>query len=67
MKEIDIKDGVLIKYNKDSGETSNLTMEEIDGLIDFYIKSGDAKKATMLLNYKSSLYIDSEESMRKRK
>lgn len=67
MEEFEIKDGKLLQYNKDSGETIDIPMEKIDELIDFYIKSGDTKNATMLLNYKSSLYTDPEENMRKRK
>lgn len=67
MEEFEIEDGKLFQYNKDSGETSVLTMEEIDELINFYIKSGDTKNATILINYKSSLYTDPEENMRKRK
>lgn len=66
-EEFIIKDGKLLQYNKDSGETIDIPMEKIDELIDFYIKSGDTKNATMLLNYKSSLYTDPEENMRKRK
>lgn len=67
MEEFEIKDGKLLQYNRDNGEIIDIPMEKIDELINFYIKSGDTKNATMLLNYKSSLYTDPEENMRKRK